>query len=69
MGNSKYVVLRVDLDLHSDITDKITDKSKDPDHTRNSFFSENNHLSRFQLKKFLKELKSNTDADNFTRIR
>ena len=73
------------LDLHSDITDienevcmfqsciydyfKLIDESKDPDHTRNSLFTYYNHLSRRQLKKILKELKSNTDADNSTRIR
>ena len=73
------------LDLHSEITDienevcvfqscfynyfKI-DKSKDLDRSRNYLFSEYNHLSRRQLKKkFLKQLKSNTDADNSTRIR
>ena len=48
---------------------ELIDKSKDPDHTRNSLFSEYNHLSRRQLKKVLKELKSNTDVDNSTRIR
>ena len=36
---------------------KLIDKSKDPDHTRNSIFSEYNHLSQRQLKNFLKELK------------
>ena len=68
------------LDLHNDITDienevcvfqssifnyfKVIDKSKDPDHTRNSLFSECNHLSRRQLEIFF----FNTDADNSTRI-
>ena len=49
------------LDLHSDITDnknnvlmfqsciydyfRLIEKSKDPDHTRNSLFTEYNHLS------------------------
>ena len=73
------------LDLHNDITDienegcvfhsciydyfKVIEKSKDPDHTRNSLFSEYNHLSWRQLKKILTDLKSNTDTDNPTRIR
>ena len=48
---------------------KVIEKSKDPDDTRNSLYIEYNHLSQLELKKILKELKSNTDADYSTSIR
>ena len=48
---------------------KLIEKSKDPDHTGNSLFTEYNHPSRHQLKKILNELKSNTNADDSTRTR
>ena len=79
------VIIIIITIIHSNITDienevcvfqsciydyfKINDKSKDPDHTRNSLFSEYNDLSRRQLKNFLKDFKRNTDADNSIKIR
>ena len=79
------VIIIIITIIHSNITDienevcvfqsciydyfKINDKSKDPDHTRNSLFSEYNDLSRRQLKIFLKDFKRNTDAFNYIKIR
>ena len=64
---------QANLDLHSEISDignkvgvfqsciydyfKLIEKSKDPDHTRNSLFTGYNNLSGRQLKLFRKSLK------------
>lgn len=73
------------LDLHSNITKfennvrvfqsciydyfSLIDNNKDPDWTWNSLSTEYNHLSRRQLKRFLKELKNDTNNEDSTRIR
>ena len=73
------------LDLHSNITKfennvrvfqsciydyfSLIDNNEDPDWTWNSLSTEYNHLSRRQLKRFLKELKNDTNNEDSTRIR
>ena len=47
----------------------LIDNNKDPDWTWNSLSTEYNHLSRRQLKRFLQELKNDTNNEDSTRIR